>query len=298
MQPETSASVSIEADLQQIRGYIRESLDRTSLREVTSLFGSIIDGGKMLRSRLTLRIGGAAGVPRTALVRAGAVVEMMHAASLLHDDIVDGGTLRRGEPALWVSEGARAAVLLGDLLVSLAAETILETLPEQMPVMIATLREMCDSEAEQEFSKADSAAAPSWEHCVSIARRKTGSLFGFAASCAGGPRPGCAQALRRAGYALGTAYQLADDLLDASPEPLLTDKTLGTDAATGKLTAATAAPEDGSDPVAHIGALLRESEAELAAWPAVQQAWRAYVGDVVAPVVARFAGLKGVEVVA
>ena len=290
MESKRSAISGIDADLQQVRDCMQEGLSGTSLREFTHMFGSIIGGGKMLRSRLTLSVGMASGSPREQLVRAGAVVEMLHAASLLHDDIVDGGTRRRGEPALWVSEGTRAAVLLGDLMVSLAAEGVQEALPTHLPILIATLREMCDSEAEQEFGKADDDAPASWEHCVSIARRKTGSLFGFAAACAGGSSAARVAALRRAGYALGTAYQLADDLLDARRDLLATDKTLGTDAATGKLTAATVSPSCGHDPVAHIAVLLQESEVELAAWPAVQQAWRGYVQDVVAPLVAQIVG--------
>jgi geranylgeranyl pyrophosphate synthase len=259
-------------------------------------FGSSVGGGKMLRARLLLHIGPVAKVPSSVLCQAGAAVEMLHAASLLHDDIVDGGTRRRGEPTLWVSEGARAAVLLGDLLVSLAVEAVQEALPERLPLLITTLREMCDAEAEQEFDEAETQAT--WNQCVSIAQRKTGSLFGLAAACAGGPQPARVEALRRAGYALGTAYQLADDLLDASPTPLVTDKSLGTDAATCKLTAATVCPADGTSTLAAIESLLQESEDGLARWPDVQQAWRSYVCDVVTPLIRQFTGTPLIEAIA
>lgn len=294
MGSQSSVPRQIEADLHRVRGCMLDCLAGTSVREFTELFGPLVAGGKMLRSRLTLCVGAACGVPRPHLVRAGAAVEMLHAASLLHDDIVDGGTRRRGEPALWVSKGARAAVLLGDLLVSLAVEGIQEAFPAHLPMLIATLREMCDAEAEQEFIDAD--AASSWDQCVGIARRKTGSLFGFAAACAGGPQPARVEALRRSGYALGTAYQLADDLLDACSAPLVTDKSLGTDAATGKLTAATALLTNGTDPTAAIASLLHESEDALACWPEVQRAWHDYVRDVVTPLVTQFAGSAGVEI--
>jgi geranylgeranyl pyrophosphate synthase len=187
---------------------------------------------------------------------------------------------------------------MGDLLVSLAATAIQEVLPAHLPMLVATLREMCDAEAEQEFSRADAGALSSWEECVSIARRKTGSLFGFAAACGAGSQPARVEALRRAGYALGTAYQLADDLLDACPDPLAADKSLGNDAATGKLTAAVALPAGGLDPRNHITALLGESEDELARWPDVQQVWSGYVRDVAAPLVGQFAGAGGLEVLA
>jgi geranylgeranyl pyrophosphate synthase len=283
--------------LRDVRRIVRDALEGTSLREHVARFGSTVGGGKMLRARLILRIGPAAAVAPTTLCRAAAAVEMLHAASLLHDDILDGGTLRRGNPALWVSEGTRSAVILGDLLVSLAVEGVHEVLPTHLPALIATLREMCDAEAEQEFGAAD-AGEESWARCVSIARRKTGSLFGFAAACTGGSEPERVEALRRAGYALGTAYQLADDLLDACATPLVSDKSLGSDAATGKLTAASALPPGGMAPQDAIESLLHDSEDDLIRWPHVRAAWDGYVRDTMAPLLAPFAGAAPMEAIA
>ncbi len=286
----------LDDTLNEVRRIVRDALRQTSLHAHVARFAPSVDGGKMLRARLLLGVGAPAGVPRPVLCQAAAAVEMLHAASLLHDDIVDGGTRRRGMPALWVSEGTRAAVLLGDLLVSLAGNAIQESLPSQLPMMVSTLHEMCDAQAEQEFAGPNADA--SWAHCVGIARRKTGALFGFAAACAGGPQAERVAALRRAGYALGTAYQLADDLLDTSPSPLAADKSLGTDSATGKLTAAHVFPGEDVDPKSAIAALLQESEDELARWPEVQQTWREYVRDVVAPLVAQFADSAAVRAIA
>jgi geranylgeranyl diphosphate synthase type I len=279
--------------LSEARRIALDALRETSLRDYADLFDSRVVGGKMLRARLLLAVGPAAGVPRPVLCRAGAGIEMLHAASLLHDDVVDGGALRRGEPATWITRGARAAVLLGDLLVSLAVENIRESLPERLPMLIATLREMCDAEAEQEFSGASRDA--SWERCVSIASRKTGSLFGFAAACAGDSRPALVGALQRAGRALGTAYQLADDLLDASPLQCAAGKSLGTDAATGKLTAATAL-RGGADSRAAIASLLVESEDLLQRWPAVQLEWLGYIKEFIAPLIGQYTGRAVMEV--
>lgn len=290
------SATGLENGLEEVRGRITVALERTSMRHHIRRFGATVTGGKMLRSRLILGVGSVSGVPAAHLVRAGAAVEMLHAASLLHDDIVDGGTWRRGEQAIWVSEGTRAAVLLGDLLVSLAVDEIQESMPARLNLMIATLREMCDAEAEQEFADPDS--VPTWDQCVKIAGRKTGSLFGFAAACTGGSQDSRVEALQRAGYTLGTAYQLADDLLDACPDPLAADKTLGTDAATGKLTAATVCPPDGTDPREHIFSLLQASESELSAWPEFQAVWRDYVREVVTPLLTRFAGCTCVGITA
>ena len=279
------------------RRIVLEALHHTVLQAHVVRFGSSVGGGKMLRARLVHAIGAVTAVPAEVLCSAAAAVEMLHAASLLHDDIVDGGLRRRGASALWVSEGARAAVLLGDLMLSLAAEKVLQSMPARLPLLIATLREMCEAEAEQEFTAGDAGDA-TWEACVSLARRKTGSLFGFAAACAGGLQPAQVDALQRAGYALGTAYQLADDLLDASPAPGVQDKSLGTDAATGKLTAAVAVPPNGETPVAYIRSLLRESEAVLDDWPDVRRAWRAFVRFDVAPCVAAFTAASRAEIMA
>ncbi len=271
---------------QAVRAQIWTLLKQTALQPYAERFRATLDGGKLLRSRLVQALAGATRQPARLQVHAGAAVEMLHAASLLHDDVVDGGTRRRGAPALWVSEGARAAVILGDLLMSLAVESIQQALPDRIPLLVATFREMCEAEAEQEFSLLGDDA--SWDRCVSIARRKTGSLFGFAAACAGGDDERLTAALRHAGYALGTAYQLADDLLDASPDPAAADKTLGTDRLGGKLTAASVAPEDAPPIPEAIAALLQDALAPLTPWPVVEQACRTYIADHLSPLIARY----------
>ncbi len=272
--------------LRAVREHTWNILRQTTLVPCAERCRPVLDGGKLLRSRLVLAFGTAADCPGPVLIRAGAAVEMLHAASLLHDDIVDGGTRRRGAPALWVSEGARAAVILGDLLMSLAVESIQQALPDRIPLLVATFREMCEAEAEQEFSLLGDDA--SWDRCVSIARRKTGSLFGFAAACAGGDDARLTGALRHAGYALGTAYQLADDLLDTAPDPDAADKTLGTDQIGGKLTAASVAPEDAPPIPEAIAALLQDAQTALAPWPVVEQACRTYIAEHLSPLITRY----------
>lgn len=276
-----------------VKQIARQELAQTSLRRHIKRFDTRLNSGKMLRARLLLELGTVNGVDPSALCHAGAAVEMMHAASLVHDDVLDGGTLRRGEPSLWVSEGTRAAVLLGDLLVSLATEVLLKHMPDRLPMMIVALREMCDAEAEQEFDRALSDT--SWARCVSIARRKTGSLFGLAAACAAGKDPELATALHRAGTALGTAYQLADDLFDTCIESVGADKTLGTDALTGKLTAASAHPPAGTTPTAVIHAFLLEAEESLGKWPPIKKTWLAYIGSVMDPLMDQYAAQETLE---
>jgi geranylgeranyl diphosphate synthase type I len=259
---------------------------------VIDRFGGDISGGKMLRARLVLHVAPAAGVPRPAQCRAAAAVEMLQSASLLHDDVVDGGTERRGRPALWVSEGAKAAVLVGDLLVGQAVGFIQGAMPDVMPVLVSTMQEMCDAEVEQEFRLFHEDA--SWSRCVGIARRKTGSLFGLAARCAAGADPDLAKVLLDAGYAIGTAYQLADDLLDTSRDAGWAGKSLGTDARTGKLTAASSCRGGGPDPAEYVANLLQTAGRDLDRWPAVNAAWTQYAERVVAPVIEQFTACASV----
>jgi geranylgeranyl diphosphate synthase, type I len=283
----------IDTGLRRVRKLIEASIHQTSLRHLVERFGSNVSGGKMLRARLVLHIGPACGVDPTAFRKIAAAVEMLQTASLLHDDVLDGSTQRRGKPAFWVSEGTKAAVLVGDLLVSGAAGYILEAAPQAMGALVETLREMCDAEAEQEFHLFDD--DHSWARSVSIARRKTGSLFALAACSVGGLDKEMSAALRRAGYAAGTAYQLGDDLLDTCADGTPFGKTLGTDAVAGKLTTAASFRAEGRDPAASVEELLRSASGELAAWPSVRAAWDQYAGTTLMPVIEKFIGCATVE---
>jgi geranylgeranyl diphosphate synthase type I len=289
-----TTSMTAELDVAQVKQTIIDALKQTSLADDLDHFGASVSGGKMLRANLVLEVGKATGLSSETLLPLGAAVELLHAASLLHDDIIDGGVERRSVEALWVSDGMKAAILVGDLLLSVALGLVQDAGPDRLPVVIRALRDMCDAEAEQELSSGEN--LDSWEDCVRIARCKTGSLFGLAAACGAGPDGRLADALERAGYNLGTAYQLADDLLDVCPDPTATGKSLGTDAATGKLTAASVCAAGGPDPAVAIEELLVSAYHELDDWPRVQERWQGYVKHVVEPVIHTFTKLSGLAV--
>jgi geranylgeranyl pyrophosphate synthase len=255
---------------------IRGSLSKTSLRPLMPALEALTGGGKLLRARLIFRIGLNVGVEERTLVHAAASVELVHAASLVHDDVIDGSVIRRHAPAFWVENGAAGAILVGDMLFC-EAMRLLDHIerPDLMPLLIRFTSEMCDAEAEQ--SLLQRGAIPTRENCLRLARRKTGSLFAFAARVAGGrDEPLCA-ALEEAGYALGTAYQLADDILDAFGDDAGSDKSLGLDARQRKVTAATAWAGDHAAVLGNIDALRARSAEALSAWPAVRAAWTDYV---------------------
>lgn len=276
-----------------VRDLIESSLMETSLSPIVEGFRDVLSGGKMLRARLVLRIGSVTGVSRMTMLSAGAAIEMMHAASLLHDDVIDGGELRRGNPAFWVRDGVSGAILLGDLLVCRAINMLADV--ERGSLVLPFVKyagEMCDAEAEQELVLRGRPTG--WDDCVSIARRKTGSLFAFAAY-AGAANEQMGAALSWSGYALGTAYQLADDILDAYGNAAVADKTLGQDADRLKGTAASAWQEKGVDPRACVVQFCRDAEKLLAEWPEVQDALRTYVKDDIGPAIREFLDMFPVE---
>lgn len=276
----------ITDQLAEVQRLTRGSVMGSSLKSLAELLGPCLSGGKMLRSRLVLRLGGATGVPPDLGIRAAAAVELVHAASLLHDDVIDAGQIRRGQPAAWVKTGIKGAILLGDFLVCQAFTLVQRTGNRSLAeVLTESTREMCEAEAQQELLPQEHPS--NWETCVRIARRKTGSLFGFAAYAGAGDSAPLAAVLREAGYAAGTAYQLADDVFDACGDPSLADKSVRRDEANGQLTAVSAAA-DGDDPARYVRELCDMARASLAEWPAVQRTWDAYMSEDMTPALDAF----------
>ncbi len=141
---------------------------------------------------------------------------------------------------------------------------------------------VCRSEVEQELLLRGTPGT--WEACEEIARSKTGSLFAFAAIAAASDTPGQAEAFREAGFILGTAYQLVDDILDGSGNEAVSGKTLGTDNRRGKTTAITATKNAPENPLEYIDSLLAASSAQLAAWPGPRSTWDDFLTETINPV--------------
>jgi len=265
--------------LDAVRTLVRSRLSRLRGLRADSL-GALL-GGKMLRARLALRLAGATLTPRKVVLAVSAVVEMVHAASLLHDDVIDGAELRRGRRAFWRLTSTEVSILTGDLLLADAACLLAEMDdPTILPLFCQKVREMCEAEAFHElFLRGRSLSE---EQCLNIARGKTGPLFAFAAgACAGGDGE-LATALEESGYRLGSAYQLADDLLDFSQDEEVAGKTLGTDFQRGKFTLAalyqctTSGGTSAKTPTelvwSRVSELLASVSALLEPWPEVTAA--------------------------
>jgi geranylgeranyl pyrophosphate synthase len=277
----------VDTYLADVRSTMAAALSATPLGRLISDFGSLLGTGKMLRSRMAYRLQRVTEVPAEHLIEACAAVEMVHAASLLHDDVIDGGMVRRGAPTFWLERGISGAILLGDLLLFKALDITCKV-PNNVnwtPKLVHYTGEVCEAEAEQELILRGSEAQ--WHDCVRIARRKTGALFAFVGYAVANGDTGLADALQEAGYAIGTAYQLADDILDATGTEQDSGKTLGTDEARHKTTAISAAHRWGGDPVARIEALCGHSLEVLQPWGNVQDAWRHYLDVDILPALDR-----------
>lgn len=195
--------------------------------------------GKRLRPTLVFISGWKdGGAVDEALVRAAGVVEMVHLATLVHDDIMDRAALRRNRETAARRFGPDAAVLLGDALFSQALH-IASQFPttEVCRLVSASTRRVCSGEIMQTLRRRDSnVSLADYRRMIDL---KTAELFRvscFLGASLSAQAPGFADAADRYGHHLGIAYQIYDDLADFLGEEQKIGKTLGTDLATGKLT--------------------------------------------------------------
>ncbi len=193
--------------------------------------------GKMLRTALAARLSEHASWPLNidTIVRACTAVELVHTASLLHDDVIDRGLIRRGVTTFWKAVNPSVAVLTGDLLLCVALDVIQKTEEGRYSELFTDkVREACRAEIEQELVFRGKELDEST--CLRLAREKTGPFFAIAGKVCGGENQDLSSALEESGYLVGTAYQLADDLLDIVGDENVCGKTLGTDIERGKVT--------------------------------------------------------------
>ena len=277
----------IESQINQVKKTMASLLEDSQLASFIPKNKNLLGSGKMLRSKLVQYLGSANGVEVQTLVHAGAAVDIIHAASLVHDDVIDGGIIRRGAPTFWHKHGTNGAILFGDLLMFRALALLTESArTDLLEELINMTGEVCRSEAEQELILRGDPG--NWQECLQIARFKTGSLFAFAAVAGSSGNAEEVIALREAGFMLGTAYQLADDILDASGNEAVSGKTLGRDAQRGKTTAMTSKQGAPDDPVAYLNDLLQQAEDLVKPWPTTHQAWRQYMDEQITPVIKKF----------
>jgi octaprenyl-diphosphate synthase len=236
--PADSLLALISEDMAKVDAVIAQRL-ATDVPLVSQISNYIISaGGKRLRPALLLLMSGALGYTAPQKYQLAAVVEFIHTATLLHDDVVDESTLRRGRPTANESFGNAASVLVGDFLYSRAFQMMVEC--GSMRVM-SILAEATNVIAEGEVLQLMNMHDASLDEAayLKVIRSKTAKLF-EASSRLAAVLAGCDSAIEEAcatyGQALGTAFQVIDDALDYEGNPAQMGKNLGDDLREGKVT--------------------------------------------------------------
>lgn len=230
----------VRRQLEAVQKHLR-GLFRTPIPILNEVGGHVLaTRGKKFRPTLLLLTARLRGPLTPDAIVCATVVELVHAAALIHDDSVDRSQLRRGMPTvngLWTDE---MAIIMGDYLYAQSMSLLVEhRLNEAMGILARVVTEMSCGEA-LEFQHAFNLDVTEKEY-EELIRAKTGSLIGAATEIGAGLNGGARDAKRRARYkrfgeTVGVAFQIVDDLFDYLGDPEVTGKPVGQDLAEGKVT--------------------------------------------------------------
>ncbi len=228
----------IAEDMQAVDRVIRDQLhsDVVLIRQVAEYI--IGGGGKRLRPALVLLSAGALGYRGNAHHTLAAVVEFIHTATLLHDDVVDESALRRGRPTANTLFGNAASVLVGDFVYSRAFQMMVNVGDMRVLQVLADATNIIAEGEVLQLMNCRNADIDE-ESYLQVIRYKTAKLFeaaGRLGAILAGATPEVEQAMAVYGSHLGTAFQLIDDALDYSGEAGVIGKNIGDDLAEGKPT--------------------------------------------------------------
>ncbi len=229
----------IADDMAHVEALMREVVPGQS-RALTEAIHHVLDsGGKRLRPTLTLLVCASYGTARAEQVWSlAAAVEMLHTATLVHDDLIDESLLRRGMPTINAMWSPGATVLTGDFLFARAAELAANTDNIRVITSFAqTLTVIVNGEIEQMFK--GRGAWPSLEEYYARINAKTGVLFGMATGSAAilsGADDDAVRGLTEFGRHFGMAFQIVDDVLDIVGTAEQLGKPAGQDVAMGLVT--------------------------------------------------------------
>lgn len=194
--------------------------------------------GKKLRPALIFIIGDICGAVTDDHVKLAAVVEMIHLATLVHDDVVDRAEVRRYAASVNARWNNTDAVLLGDIIFARAINLLASIGNHRaLDLLTGCVSTICEGEIHQNSLSHD----PEVDEAtyLKIIRAKTASLYGAGCELAAllsGVRPELVEAFSNFGMSLGTSFQIIDDCLDISGEESIVGKSLGTDVTNGKMT--------------------------------------------------------------
>jgi len=208
---------------------------------LNSVIDHLVDsGGKRVRPALALLVSRVYPADRERIVALAAAIELLHTATLVHDDLIDGALLRRGNPTLNASWSPGATVLSGDYLFARAADLAAQTDNVRVMRLFAqTLMVICSGEIKQMFDKRANLSRVQYYDRIYA---KTAALFAVATEAAGvlgnAPEP-TVRALRSYGEQLGMAFQIVDDVLDFVGDENRMGKPVGGDLRAGLVTSPT-----------------------------------------------------------
>ena len=227
----------VASDLARVEAELARFVPRDMPIAAEAFALALVAGGKRLRPALCLLSAGACGGVNEDAIQLATIVEVVHLASLMHDDVVDEAELRRGQEATRVRWGNRASVLVGDYLVARAYRVLTMKIGDWATgLTCGAILEMCQGQ----FRHATGMAADGDENAyMQIIRDKTGSLFRVACemgACAASDDARLSVACAEYGMNLGVAFQIVDDLLDLYADSETTGKPLGSDLQTGQYT--------------------------------------------------------------
>jgi len=228
--------LKVEDSLTRVRAGLDSRARRIEGRVGQELAAFVSRPGKMLRSRFCLLLGGALGVPEDKAEAASRALELVHNASLLHDDCVDEATLRRSYPTPNAVYNVPTALLLGDLAFSQGLEEAVDISPNAARLLVTAVREMTVGELQEEFLKGS--LDLSVDAYMGICSRKTGALFEWAGAVLSelSPFPHEQADPPRLACAAGILLQLVDDIHDYTLPERASGKDEGQDLKNRRLT--------------------------------------------------------------
>ncbi len=228
----------IQSRLQTVETRLR-SLDEATVPNLKMLLDYVLStGGKRIRPAMTLLASDFYGPLDESPITMAVGIELLHLATLIHDDTVDDSVMRRGKPTVSHQWGNHVAILLGDYVFSASATWVCDTGNLRVVCRFAeTLRQLSTGQISEYFNNYNpEQTRQGYQDRIS---RKTASLFRTAAECGailgGAPEPQIT-ALSNYGFSMGIAFQVVDDLLDFQGDPVEMGKPVGNDLMNGILT--------------------------------------------------------------
>jgi len=227
----------VQKGLQEVETLLRSQTDGAHPDLGTALEHLLASGGKRIRPALGLLTAQMLGAPHDELITLAAAVELLHTATLVHDDLIDGALMRRGNPTLNARWSPPATVLTGDFIFARAAKLAADT--NHLPLMklyAETLAVIVNGEWTQLFT---ARGLTSRENYYKRIYAKTASLIEMTTRAAAMISPvedGMVESMRAYGYNLGMAFQIVDDVLDFTGDQAEVGKPVGSDLLQGLVT--------------------------------------------------------------